>query len=171
MVRVGVLRAQPAFGWEAVITPVVDHALGLEEVDPDRIALLGLSQAGYWVPRAVAFERRIAAAIVDPGVWDVSASWYSHISGGMKRLAAGAATGSTRTWTGAPASPGRPAARWRLARRLAQAVRSGRDSAVPAEGARHLHHRRGRGRPLRAPSCRRPEQRIFDWLDKTLGMV
>lgn len=90
MVRVCVLRAQPAFGWEAVITPVVDHALGLEEVDPDRIALLGLSQAGYWVPRAVAFERRIAAAIVDPGVWDVSASWYSHISGGMKKqLAAG----------------------------------------------------------------------------------
>lgn len=47
MVRVCVLRAHPACGWEAVITPVVDHALGLEEVDPDRIALLGLSQAGY----------------------------------------------------------------------------------------------------------------------------
>ena len=76
--------------WEAVITPVVDYALGLTEVDPQRIALLGLSQGGYWVPRAVAFERRIAAAIADPGVWDVSASWYSHISGGMKKqLAAG----------------------------------------------------------------------------------
>lgn len=71
--------------WEAVITPVVEFALEFDEVDPDRIALLGVSQAGYWVPRAVAFERRISAAVADPGVWDVSASWLAHISGSMKR--------------------------------------------------------------------------------------
>jgi hypothetical protein len=37
--------------------------------------LQGVSQGGYWVPRAVAFEKRIAAAIADPGVVDVSTSW------------------------------------------------------------------------------------------------
>src|SRR5439155_6778959 len=47
--------------------------------DPRRIALQGLSQGGYWVPRAVAFEHRIAAAIADPGVHDVSTSWTSHL--------------------------------------------------------------------------------------------
>jgi len=61
--------------WEKVITPVVDFALTLDGVDPARIALQGISQGGYWVPRAVAFEKRIAAAIADPGVVDVSTSW------------------------------------------------------------------------------------------------
>ena len=72
--------------WEKVITPVVDYALSRTDVDPDRIALQGVSQAGYWVPRAVAFERRIAAAIADPGVIDVSASWKMHIPKGMLKL-------------------------------------------------------------------------------------
>jgi len=61
--------------WEKVITPVVDFALQRDTVDAKRIALLGISQGGYWVPRAVAFEHRVAAAIADPGVVDVSASW------------------------------------------------------------------------------------------------
>ncbi|HEY7061553.1 MAG TPA: hypothetical protein VII06_08745 [Chloroflexota bacterium] len=65
--------------WERVITPVVDYALTRPEVDPARLALLGVSQAGYWVPRAVAFEQRIAAAVADPGVWDVSTSWTGHL--------------------------------------------------------------------------------------------
>jgi hypothetical protein len=65
--------------WEAVITPVVDHLLTREDVDPERIALHGISQAGYWVPRAVAFETRIAAAVADPGVMDVSTSWTDHL--------------------------------------------------------------------------------------------
>lgn len=58
--------------WEKVITPVVDWLLARPDVDPKRIGILGISQGGYWVPRAVAFEHRIAAAIFDPGVFDVS---------------------------------------------------------------------------------------------------
>jgi hypothetical protein len=65
--------------WEKVIGPVVDFALGLDGIDAERIALHGVSQAGYWVPRAVAFDDRIAAAVADPGVWEVGASWFSHL--------------------------------------------------------------------------------------------
>lgn len=72
--------------WEKVITPVVDYALGRAEVDPARIALIGVSQAGYWVPRAVAFEPRLAAAVADPGVWDVSTSWLGHLPKSMVRM-------------------------------------------------------------------------------------
>jgi alpha-beta hydrolase superfamily lysophospholipase len=72
--------------WEKVITPVVDFALQRPDVDPERIAIQGVSQGGYWVPRAVAFEHRIAAAIADPGVFDVSTSWESHLPGSMRRL-------------------------------------------------------------------------------------
>ncbi len=61
--------------WEKVVTPVVDYALRRPEVDAARIAIQGISQGGYWVPRALAFEHRIAAAVVDPGVVDVSTSW------------------------------------------------------------------------------------------------
>ena len=61
--------------WEKVITPVVDAMLRHREVDPKRIALVGVSQGGYWVPRALAFEHRIAAGVADPGVWDVSDPW------------------------------------------------------------------------------------------------
>jgi hypothetical protein len=72
--------------WEKVIAPVVDYALGRPEVDPARIALLGISQAGYWVPRAVAFEPRIAAAVADPGVFDVAAAWSAHLPPPMLEL-------------------------------------------------------------------------------------
>lgn len=65
--------------WENVITPVVDYLLTRGDVDPDRIVISGVSQAGYWVPRAVAFEHRIAAAIADPGVFDVSTSWTDNV--------------------------------------------------------------------------------------------
>ena len=65
--------------WEAVITPVVDYLLGRPEVDARMLALYGVSQAGYWVPRALAFEHRLAAAVADTGVVDVSASWLRHL--------------------------------------------------------------------------------------------
>jgi hypothetical protein len=65
--------------WEKVITPVVDYAISRPEVAPKRIAIQGISQGGYWVPRAVAFEKRIAAAIADPGVVDVSTSWTASL--------------------------------------------------------------------------------------------
>lgn len=65
--------------WEAVITPVLDWAVARDDVDATCIGLFGCSQAGYWVPRAAAFERRLTAIAVDPGVVDVRTSWTSHL--------------------------------------------------------------------------------------------
>jgi len=50
-----------------------------DEVDARRIVLLGCSQGGYWAPRAAAFEPRIAALVADPGVVDVSTSWFRNL--------------------------------------------------------------------------------------------
>ncbi|RKH28368.1 alpha/beta hydrolase [Corallococcus sp. CA041A] len=72
--------------WERVVTPVMDWLLTRAEVDPQRIALLGVSQAGYQVPRAVAFEHRVAAAVADPGVMRVGDSWREHLPPEMTRL-------------------------------------------------------------------------------------
>jgi len=65
--------------WEKVIIPVVDHLLTRPDVDAGKIALLGVSQAGYWVPRSVAFEHRIAAAVADPGVVDISTTMTGQV--------------------------------------------------------------------------------------------
>lgn len=72
--------------WEAVITPVVDFLLARRDVSKRKLAIWGISQGGYWVPRAMAFERRLAAGIADPGVTDVSASWLSNLPKSMIKL-------------------------------------------------------------------------------------
>ena len=72
--------------WEAVLTPVVDALIARDDVDPTRLTGFGVSQAGYWLPRALAFEHRLVGAVVDPGVVDVSASWTRPLSGGMVRM-------------------------------------------------------------------------------------
>ena len=61
--------------WEAVITPVVDYLAGRPDVDPDRIALVGWSQGGALAARAAAFEHRLAALVLDPGVADPMAAF------------------------------------------------------------------------------------------------
>ncbi len=72
--------------WEKVISPVVDAMLRHREVDPKRIALVGVSQGGYWVPRALAFEHRIAAGVADPGVWDVSDPWLRNLPDFVRKV-------------------------------------------------------------------------------------
>ena len=54
--------------WEAVIRPVVDFALTLPTIDPDRIALSGWSLGGYLALRGASGEPRLAACVADPGL-------------------------------------------------------------------------------------------------------
>jgi len=72
--------------WEKVLTPVLDALLARPEVDAGRVAVYGVSQAGYWVARALAFEHRPVAAVVDPGVVDVAASWEREVPGSLLKL-------------------------------------------------------------------------------------
>jgi pimeloyl-ACP methyl ester carboxylesterase len=61
--------------WEAVITPVVDLALSRKEVAPDGIVLFGYSLGGYLVARAAAYEHRVAAIVLDDGLYDFNAAF------------------------------------------------------------------------------------------------
>lgn len=56
--------------WEKVVTPAVDFALTLPEVDGDQLVLMGMSMGGYLAPRAAAFEQRFKAAIYFDGIYD-----------------------------------------------------------------------------------------------------
>jgi len=72
----GVLVKQQLYmrpDWEHVVTPVVDYALSRPEVDPERIALFGVSFGGYLAPRAATAEHRLAACIADAALYDVGA--------------------------------------------------------------------------------------------------
>ncbi len=70
------LRLRP--DWETVVTPVVEFALALPTVDPDRIALSGWSLGGYLAPRAASGETRLSACIADPGVLSVASGFRSY---------------------------------------------------------------------------------------------
>jgi dienelactone hydrolase len=72
--------------WEAVLTPVLDTLLERGDVDRKRIAVIGVSQAGFWVPRALAFEHRLAAGVADGGAVDVSRSWLNPLSAELREL-------------------------------------------------------------------------------------
>jgi hypothetical protein len=72
--------------WEHVISPIVDFLIERTDVDTAKLAIYGLSQGGYWVPRALAFEHRIAAAVLDPGVDDVFTSWRANLPDEMLEL-------------------------------------------------------------------------------------
>lgn len=67
--------------WEAVVTPVVDYALTRSDVDPDRIALIGLSLGAHLGPRAASAEHRIAALIADCGAFDLHAAVLARLPG------------------------------------------------------------------------------------------
>ena len=54
--------------WEHVVRPVIDFAQTLPGVDARRIALSGWSFGGYLALRAAAFEPRLAACVLDPGL-------------------------------------------------------------------------------------------------------
>jgi len=71
--------------WEAVLTPVLDRMLARRDVDPDRVAVIGVGQGGFWVARALAFEHRFAAAVVEPGVVDVSTAWTDRLPTDMRQ--------------------------------------------------------------------------------------
>jgi hypothetical protein len=71
--------------WEAVLTPVLDAVLARADVDPNRVAVVGIGQGGYWVARALAFEHRFAAAVVDPGIDDVVTAWTDRLPADMRR--------------------------------------------------------------------------------------
>lgn len=57
--------------WEHVIAPVVDCAVSRPDVDPGRIALIGLSLGAHLAPRAASGEHRLAACIADCGAYDL----------------------------------------------------------------------------------------------------
>jgi alpha-beta hydrolase superfamily lysophospholipase len=67
--------------WENVITPVIDHALSRDDVDGERLALIGLSLGAHLAPRAASGEHRLAACVADCGAYDLYAAFLDRLPG------------------------------------------------------------------------------------------
>ena len=57
--------------WDQVVPPVLDEVLRRPDVDPGRVVLAGLSLGGYFALRAATGDPRLAACIVDPGLYGI----------------------------------------------------------------------------------------------------
>jgi pimeloyl-ACP methyl ester carboxylesterase len=72
--------------WEHVVTPVVDYALTLPNIDTRRIALMGISFGGYLAPRAAAYEHRVRACIANGGIYNFAAATYGKMPPELRGL-------------------------------------------------------------------------------------
>jgi dipeptidyl aminopeptidase/acylaminoacyl peptidase len=70
----------------------IDYLLSRSEVDPNRVALLGISMAGYYAPRVAAFEKRLKALVAWSGCYSVLDDLYDfceHLQPTCQRLLGG----------------------------------------------------------------------------------
>src|SRR4029434_7130242 len=49
----------------------IDYHVSRPEVDPDRIALVGISMAAYYAPRVAAFDKRVKTLICWSGCYSI----------------------------------------------------------------------------------------------------
>ncbi len=66
---------------ESWISAWIDEALDRPEVDPQRLALLGISFGGYFVSRAAANEARVRALVANSPIIDLRAYIVSFVAG------------------------------------------------------------------------------------------
>jgi len=65
--------------WENVMTPIVDYAVTIPGIDPEKIAVLGWSFGGYLAPRAACYEHRPKVYIANGGIYSFYESCMNHI--------------------------------------------------------------------------------------------
>jgi hypothetical protein len=101
--------------WQRVVSPAVDLLHARSDVDPKRIALMGVSFGGLLVIRAGAHEHRLAAIVSDPGSvsdWDAFPAALRDVADG------GDATSVNQTWNEVVVPGTDPSQRFTLAKRL-----------------------------------------------------
>jgi dipeptidyl aminopeptidase/acylaminoacyl peptidase len=72
--------------YEVPTAAIVDYLQTRDDVDPDRIGLLGISLGGYYAPRGAAYEHRVKACVAWGGMWDYGATWQKRWETGSKTI-------------------------------------------------------------------------------------
>lgn len=74
MLRLGHVYTRPDY--EHPLSAVINFAQRQKEVDPKRIAILGISMGGYYGPRVAAFNKKVKACAVIGACYDVLNDLY-----------------------------------------------------------------------------------------------
>lgn len=85
--------------YEVPVKACVDYLVARPEVAAERIALIGISMAGYYAPRAAAFEPRVKALIAWSGCCSVLDDLYlfcEHLRPTLQRLLGGVSDAEAR---------------------------------------------------------------------------
>lgn len=77
---------------ESTIERIVDYLISRDDVDADRIAILGDNWSSSFVARGIAFDSRFAAAVCDGGIWDANERAF------LRRRSLPAERDSDRNW-------------------------------------------------------------------------
>ena len=72
--------------WDAVVTPAVDWVLARPDVDPKRIALMGMSFGGELAPRAAATEHRLAALVAYDALYSFGGALQNKVGPAIMEL-------------------------------------------------------------------------------------
>jgi pimeloyl-ACP methyl ester carboxylesterase len=70
--------------YEVAGTAALDYLLGRDDVDPERIGVMGLSLGGYYAPRCAAMDDRFRACVAWGAIWDYRETWRRRIDRDMK---------------------------------------------------------------------------------------
>jgi Prolyl oligopeptidase family len=85
--QTGLLRFHPDVvfrpDYEVPVGAMIDYALSRTEVDPQRLALYGISLGGYFAPRAAAHDARIKALVANSPIPDLHAYEVGFVGEGI----------------------------------------------------------------------------------------
>ena len=85
--------------YEVPAKACIDYLVSCPEVDPKRIAVIGISMAGYYAPRAAAFDSRIKALVCWSGCYSVLNDLYlfcQHLQPTLQRILGGVTDAEAR---------------------------------------------------------------------------
>jgi dienelactone hydrolase len=115
-----------------VISPIVDELQGRKDVDPKKIALIGVSFGGLLVMRAGAHEHRLAAIVSDPGC----VSDYEAFPTALREVAEGDEATVNQAWADLIVPGSDPSQQFALKKRLeifsSDALREARTGKIPS---------------------------------------
>lgn len=107
------VRRQQGLGfrpdWWEVLRPIVDYLHSRDDVDVDKVALIGVSFGGLLAPRAASHEHRLAAVVACNGMLSLHRSIRSKLTGELEGYYASGNKAAFNTYVNAAlASPDTP---------------------------------------------------------------
>lgn len=61
--------------WEGAASAMLEYLLSRDDIDPDRIGIVGSSMGGYYAPRAFAVEKRFRCCLVNSALFSAESIW------------------------------------------------------------------------------------------------